>query len=126
MTVLGDLLRGLRGKRSLREISKRSGVSHNYLNIVEKGVDPRSGTPVEPSPETLKKLANAYDYDYEKLMIAAGYLSNDTAAETKVNNIKEETEADKKRKIGLEYIRKIKDPKSLELAIKLLRELSEE
>lgn len=34
---LGELLRQLRGKESLRSVSKRAGISHNYLSIVEKG-----------------------------------------------------------------------------------------
>jgi transcriptional regulator with XRE-family HTH domain len=70
---LGDLLRQLRGKESLRSVSKRAGISHNYLSIVEKGVDPRTGAPVKPSPDTLRSLSRAYNYPYKDLMLTAGY-----------------------------------------------------
>jgi transcriptional regulator with XRE-family HTH domain len=74
MQELGILLRQLRDRESLRDVSSRSGISHTYLGIIEKGVDQRSGNPVKPTPETLKTLAKAYNYPYEDLMRRAGYL----------------------------------------------------
>jgi HTH-type transcriptional regulator, competence development regulator len=74
MQELGNLLRRLRDHESLRDISSRSGISHTYLGIIEKGIDQRSGNPVKPTPETLKILAKAYNYPYEELMRKAGYL----------------------------------------------------
>jgi len=74
MHELGHLLRQLRDHESLREVSSRSGISHTYLGIIEKGIDQRSGNPVKPTPETLKTLAKAYNYSYEELMRKAGYL----------------------------------------------------
>lgn len=81
MSELGALLKELRGKESLREASKRTGLSHTYLGIIEKGYDPRSGKPVKPTPETLKLLSEAYDYPYEKLMEIAGYLEGENREE---------------------------------------------
>jgi transcriptional regulator with XRE-family HTH domain len=74
MQELGNLLRKLRDHESLRDVSSRSGISHTYLGIIEKGIDQRSGNPVKPTPETLKTLAKAYNYPYEELMRKAGYL----------------------------------------------------
>jgi transcriptional regulator with XRE-family HTH domain len=74
MQELGHLLRQLRDHESLRDVSSRSGISHTYLGIIEKGIDQRSGNPVKPTPETLKTLAKAYNYSYEELMRKAGYL----------------------------------------------------
>jgi transcriptional regulator with XRE-family HTH domain len=74
MQDLGSLLRQLRDRESLRDVSSRSGISHTYLGIIEKGIDQRSGNPVKPTPETLKTLAKAYNYPYEDLMRRAGYL----------------------------------------------------
>lgn len=76
MKTLGELLKELRGKESLRDASKRIGISHTYLDTIEKGFDKRSGKHVNPTPETLKLLSKAYNYDYEELMILAGYLDN--------------------------------------------------
>lgn len=81
-TALGKLLRELRGKKSLREAAEIAGVSHNYLSIVEKGKDPRSGAPVSPSPETLKKLAAAYHHSYDHLMAVAGYTEENKTEST--------------------------------------------
>lgn len=78
MSELGEALKVLRGNLSLREAAKRSGLSHNYLSIVEKGVDPRTGSPVNPTPDTLKKLSDAYRFPYNDLMVIAGYLEEET------------------------------------------------
>ncbi|MGC8229874.1 helix-turn-helix domain-containing protein [Pseudobacillus badius] len=74
MKKLGELLKSLRGKESLRDASKRIGISHTYLDTIEKGYDKRSGKPVKPTPDTLKLIAKAYDYSYEELMKIAGYI----------------------------------------------------
>lgn len=74
---LGDTLKKLRGRQSLREVSKKTGISHTYLGILEKGHDPRTGKPVNPSPETLRLLAQAYDYPYKRLLKLSGYLEED-------------------------------------------------
>jgi transcriptional regulator with XRE-family HTH domain len=74
MGKLAEVLRELRGTKSLREVSKRAGISHNYLRNLEIGIDPRTKTPINPSPETLKKLSDAYNYPYEELLKLAGYL----------------------------------------------------
>lgn len=71
---LGDLLIALRGDQTLREISKKTDVSHSYLALLEKGIDPRTKKPIKPSVEILKKLAEVYNYSFEVLMDAAGYL----------------------------------------------------
>lgn len=71
-------------KLSLREAANLIGISHSYLSTLEKGFDPRTGSPIKPTPETLKLISEAYGIKYEKLMIAAGYLN-------KYSNITAET-----------------------------------
>jgi transcriptional regulator with XRE-family HTH domain len=80
MQELGHLLRHLRDHESLRDVSQRSGISHTYLGVIEKGIDQRTGNPVRPTPETLKTLAKAYNYPYEELMRRAGYLHESSEA----------------------------------------------
>ena len=74
---LGDYLRRLRGKESLRSVSDRVGgrLSHSYISDLEKGVS-RRGTPINPTPEALKILAEAYvgKTTYSDLMELAGYI----------------------------------------------------
>lgn len=74
---LSFLLRQLRGRESLRHASNRIGISHNYLSNLEKGLDPRTGKVIFPSPEILKKISKAYNYSYESIMELAGYSSKD-------------------------------------------------
>lgn len=74
---LGNYLRELRGKNSLREIASRTNgeLSHSYISDLEKGVS-RRGNIIKPSPETLKILSNVYNANYEYLMELAGYKIN--------------------------------------------------
>jgi transcriptional regulator with XRE-family HTH domain len=73
MGEFGQFLKELRGKRSLREIERLSGVSHVQLSNLEKGVDPRTGKKSEPSIETLTKLAKTYDIPLDD-MISKAYI----------------------------------------------------
>lgn len=66
-------------KLSLREAAKLIGISHSYLSTLEKGIDPRTGSPINPTPETLKLISKAYNISYETLMQAAGYIENDSS-----------------------------------------------
>lgn len=61
-------------KLSLREAGDLIGISHSYLSTLEKGIDPRNGSPVRPTPDTLRLISAAYKIDYNVLMRAAGYL----------------------------------------------------
>lgn len=74
MNNLGELLKTLRGNKSLREVAEITELSHTYISDIEKGYRRGSKKTINPSPDTLKRLAEAYDYDYEKLMREAGYL----------------------------------------------------
>lgn len=118
---LGDFLRKLRGKMTYREASELSGVSHAYIRYLEIGKRPGTNTPINPSPEMLRGLAKAYNHSYKDLMMRAGYSYEEGKEE-----MSEESEVDAKRKQGLEYIKKIKDSKTLDLAIELLEKLAKE
>jgi len=74
MSDIGEVLKKLRGKMSLREASEKIGISHTYLDTIEKGFDKRSGKQINPSPETLKLISKAYNYSYKKLLNLAGYI----------------------------------------------------
>jgi len=74
MSRLSKLLRELRGTTPLRDIADRAEISHTYLSLLEKGHDPRSGKEIKPSADILQKLSNVYNYPYETLLKAAGYI----------------------------------------------------
>ncbi|KKB33792.1 helix-turn-helix domain-containing protein [Bacillus thermotolerans] len=78
MDHFGLYLRNLRGKRSLRELSKATGLSHTYLSTLEKGVDPRTNKPRKPTIDTINKLAAALDVDRFEMLEKAGLLDEET------------------------------------------------
>lgn len=51
---------------SLREASAHIGISHTYLSALEKEYDPRTGNSIEPSPDSLLKICNAYHLPYRE------------------------------------------------------------
>lgn len=73
MDLIGDFLKKLRGKMPLREAAERSGLSHSYIRYLEMGKRPGTNTPINPTPESLRGLAKAYNYSYSELMKLAGY-----------------------------------------------------
>jgi transcriptional regulator with XRE-family HTH domain len=67
----GKYLRKLRKEKSLstHRLAELSGVSQSYIAQVENG---RKTNP--PSPEILRKIADALNIPYPQLLVAAGYL----------------------------------------------------
>jgi transcriptional regulator with XRE-family HTH domain len=59
---------------SLREASRKSGLSHAYIRDLELGRNRSTNERITPSPDTLKKLSSAYGYSYTELMQKAGHL----------------------------------------------------
>lgn len=61
-------------KLSLREAANKIGISHGYLDKLEKGYDPRTNTANKPTPETLALISKAYKLNYYELMIICSYI----------------------------------------------------
>lgn len=76
LSEIGVFLRLLRERKgyTFREAAEKSGVSHSYIRYLEEGKRPGTNTPINPTPDTLRKLATAYDQSYEDLLSRAGYL----------------------------------------------------
>lgn len=60
---------------SLRKAAEIIGLSHSYLDKLEKGDE--SGDDFTPSPKILKSIARAYEVEYDYLMELCGYIQND-------------------------------------------------
>lgn len=101
MKTLGEVIKDLRGKASLREAAKKIGISHTYLDTVEKGFDKRSGSPIKPTPETLRLISAAYNYPYKELMKLAGYIedSSNKPVDSNLPGLDEGDERDIARKL---------------------------
>ena len=63
---IGTLLRRLRGRVSLREVNRRTGVSASYLSEIERGVS-------QPGANVVRKLAELYNVDPQQLLRRAGH-----------------------------------------------------
>lgn len=114
MNELGELLRKLRGKRSLRDVGKLTELSHTYISDLEKGFNHNTKAPINPSPDTLKRLSGAYDYPYSELLKVAGYIEETNEGDIAENDLDEEY-----RKIE-RFARKVSS-KEREKALNLLK-----
>ncbi|NMB26378.1 MAG: helix-turn-helix transcriptional regulator [Firmicutes bacterium] len=74
---LGGVIRGYRARHglSLREFAKMCDLSHTYIAKLEEGVDPRTKKPVEPTIETVNKVALAMAMPLDELLRISGYMS---------------------------------------------------
>ncbi|MNR82470.1 hypothetical protein D3C72_132290 [compost metagenome] len=59
---------------SVREAAKQIGISHGRLLNFEHGKDPHTGKPTLPTAALVGKIAVAYGYPDERLLLLAGYL----------------------------------------------------
>ncbi|MCI2889330.1 helix-turn-helix domain-containing protein [Staphylococcus hominis] len=67
MNEFGKKIKELRGKESIRSASRHIGISHTYLDSLEKGIDPRTGKERKPTIEVINKISLYYDYDFFEL-----------------------------------------------------------
>lgn len=79
--TFGKFIEKLRGKLSLRDAAERSGLSHTYIRDLELGINRKTKAPIIPTPETIKRLARAYNYSYEELLMIAGIIDDTTKKE---------------------------------------------
>ena len=79
---LSDLLKQIRIERglSLREFSETLGISHAYLNKLERGEDSRTGKPITPTIETLVKISEGLRIPTRKFMSMCGYFESSLKA----------------------------------------------
>jgi transcriptional regulator with XRE-family HTH domain len=63
---IGSLLRDLRGRLSLRQLEKATGITYSYLSNIERGNR-------RPGFKILSKLAVYHDVPMRDLLAAAGY-----------------------------------------------------
>lgn len=78
----GKFLEQLRGKLSLRKAATKSGLSHAYIRDLELGRNRSTNDVIKPSPDTLRKLSQAYDFSYTELLIKAGYLEEEPCSQS--------------------------------------------
>ncbi|NLU50662.1 MAG: helix-turn-helix domain-containing protein [Syntrophomonadaceae bacterium] len=77
MNTLGEFIGSVRRRKglSLRDLATRCGLSHSYIDSLEKGLDPRTGKPVSPTLETIQKLADGLDMTFSEFLYMSGIVS---------------------------------------------------
>lgn len=78
MQTLGQLINQYRNinNLSLREFAKICDVSHSYIDKLEKGIDPRNGKPIEPTIDTVERIAQAMNMSLEDVLLRIGKISS--------------------------------------------------
>lgn len=73
--TIGEKLREIRNQRnlSLRQAAKQIGISHTYLDTLEKERDPRTGEPVHPSIQVLERISKGYRIPLSEFLMMMGY-----------------------------------------------------
>lgn len=91
--LFGEVIKNLREEKglSIRKASEGIGISHTYLDSLEKGYDPRTKKKRKPTPEVIKKISDFYNLTYEDLMIAAGYMEEPLSINDMMDNLKSKT-----------------------------------
>lgn len=66
---LGKIINGYREERqmSMADFSRVSGISKTYISMLEKGINPKTGKPVVPTVEYIKKAAKGMMMDFDDL-----------------------------------------------------------
>lgn len=67
MNLFGEYIKQLRGDTSIRQAAKCIGVSHTYLDSLEKGYDMRTNSKRSPSVVTVYKIAKHYNVSLNEL-----------------------------------------------------------
>ncbi|MDW4413019.1 helix-turn-helix transcriptional regulator [Staphylococcus saprophyticus] len=67
MNMFGGYIKQLRGDTSIRQAAKFIGLSHTYLDSLEKGYDLRTNSKRSPSVVTVYKIAKHYNVDFKQL-----------------------------------------------------------
>ena len=78
--TLGEIIKNYRlsNKLSLREFAQKCDVSHTYIDKLEKGVDSRTGKPVEPTLLVIEKISNAMNISTKSLLEKIGFITKDS------------------------------------------------
>jgi len=85
MESFGSYMRRLRKSRglTLKQVETQAKVSNAYISQIERALrNP-------PHPDILKRLAKTYDVPLRELLVAAGYLEEDSAETAKRRQVED-------------------------------------
>ncbi|WIL44901.1 helix-turn-helix transcriptional regulator (plasmid) [Bacillus bombysepticus] len=79
--TLGEIIKNYRltNKLSLRDFAQKCDVSHTYIDKLEKGVDSRTGKPVEPTLLVIEKISKAMNISTKSLLEEIGFIEKNNS-----------------------------------------------
>ncbi|PGD05951.1 helix-turn-helix domain-containing protein [Bacillus toyonensis] len=77
--TLGEVIKDYRftNKLSLRDFAQKCDVSHTYIDKLEKGIDSRTGKPVEPTLLVIEKISKAMNKKTKTLLEEIGFINGE-------------------------------------------------
>lgn len=126
---LGNRIRELRGKMSLRDFADVMDISHTYLNNLEKGLDPRTQKPVNVTVDVLIRIATKLNIDPHYLLdlaITDNVLTDEEQPESIYGNHKDNLAYFADKPELLEIYREIYESESLQLLFDSAKDLTPE
>ncbi|MEC1628634.1 helix-turn-helix domain-containing protein [Bacillus paranthracis] len=87
--TLGEIIKEyrLKNKLSLRDFAQKCDVSHTYIDKLEKGIDSRTGKPVEPTLLVIEKISKAMNKRTETLLEEIGFIKGESVEEDIINDL---------------------------------------
>lgn len=119
---LGKVLEDIRKskKLTLRDVAVKTGLSHTYIRDLELNYNRKTKAPIKPTPDTLRKLSQAYDYPYEQLLKLAGFFPSE---DDPIQAIIDDPNSSETKKRFAQLIKELPDEK-LEALLTLLDSVS--
>lgn len=119
---LGKTLESLRKEKklSLRAVADKTGLNFGYIRDLELNMNRSTKQPINPTAETLQKLAVAYEYPLEDLLKLAGLAEVASAFEKILND----PEVHEKKKVAVRLLMEMDDnDQDLDRVINILNAL---
>lgn len=82
---LGEYVNSYRTKHelSMRQFASMCGLSYGYISMLEKGINPSTGTPIRPTLQTIRSLAGGMGTTMHEILSNVEDLDLDMSEEKK-------------------------------------------
>lgn len=76
MKKIGEMIKEYRTTNdlTLRDFANLCGLSHSYISLLEKGIDPRNNKPVIPTLETVERISRAMGISTQEILKEIGFI----------------------------------------------------
>ena len=108
--LIGDIIKDYRKEKGLsqRDFAKKYNLSHTYISALEKKYDIRTGKPIAPTLDVVKKISDALNIPLQDLLNildnSQEFVINTSEEYIKLDGLTEEDKEMIKKQV--EYLRK--------------------